>query len=194
VTARFRPAAACETEAAREGPGGQGAARPQAAANSRLTWLAMPANSGMAANRMPTQGTGSTVGLFGSAVWIERRLIAANGTARPAGIASARARSQSDRLPRPVSGASAKPTLSASVGAAGLVTKDAANVASIHMPHLPCWNSDGFSLKLLVAWPTGPASVIMPTKKPSVSARGLLSNRAFHALSNQRAPDALAAA
>jgi hypothetical protein len=49
-------------------------------------------------------------------------------------------------------------------------------------------------VEALVAWPTGPASVIMPTKKPSVSARGLLSNRAFHALSNQRAPDALAAA
>ena len=74
----------------------------------------------------------------------------------PAGTASDQAQSQLPRLPRPVSGASANPTLSATVESVGLVTKDAATVASIHMPHLPVWNSDRFSLKPLLDAPGGP--------------------------------------
>ena len=64
--------------------------------------------------------------------------LAASVASEPAGIASDQAHSQLPRLPRPLSGASAKPTLSATVESLGLVTKEAATVASIHMPHLPC--------------------------------------------------------
>ncbi len=51
------------------------------------------------------------------------------------------------RLPRPLSGASAKPTLSETVEAFGSVTNEPATVASIHMPHLPCWNRVRFSFE-----------------------------------------------
>src|SRR5215217_5581761 len=85
------------------------------------------------------------------------------------GIASDQAQSQLPRLPRPVSGASAKPTLSATVESVGLVTKEAATVASIHMPHLPCWNSARFSLKPLDEAPCGPASFISLTYMSSVA-------------------------
>src|ERR687883_213357 len=67
----------------------------------------------------------------------------------PAGIARFHAHSQLAFLPSPVLGASAKPTLSATLESFGLVTKDAATVASIHMPHLPALNSARFSLKPL---------------------------------------------
>src|SRR5690606_41865343 len=65
---------------------------------------------------------------------------AASAFSEPAGTASDQAHSELPRLPRPASGASAKPTLSATFGCLGLVTKEAATVASIHMPHLPVWN------------------------------------------------------
>lgn len=82
--------------------------------------------------------------------------LAASTFCEPAGIARFQAQSQLARLPLPVSGASAKPTLSATVDSSGLVTKEAATVASIHMPHLPCWNSARFSLKPLFEAPGGP--------------------------------------
>ena len=91
------------------------------------------------------------------------KALAAARFSEPAGIASDHAHSQLLRLPRPLSGASAKPTLSATVDSAGLVTKDAATVASIHMPHLPDWNSARFSLKPLEDAPGGPASFIRST-------------------------------
>ncbi|MNU03055.1 hypothetical protein D3C72_2469570 [compost metagenome] len=78
-------------------------------------------------------------------------------------MARFQAQSQLPRLPRPVSGASAKPTLSATVDSFGLVTNEAATVASIHMPHLPVWNSDRFSLKPFDDAPGGPASFISLT-------------------------------
>src|SRR5207237_6032943 len=76
----------------------------------------------------------------------------------PAGIARLQAHSQLAFLPSPVLGASAKPTLSATLDSFGLVTKDAATVASIHMPHLPALNSAKFSLKPFDEAPGGPAS------------------------------------
>ena len=69
----------------------------------------------------------------------------------PAGTAKAQAHNQLERTPIPLSGASAKPTLSATVESFGFVTKDAATVASIHIPHFPCWKSERFSLNPLVA-------------------------------------------
>ena len=78
-------------------------------------------------------------------------------------MASDQAHSQLPRLPSPLSGASAKPTLSATVEFFGSETKEAATVASIHMPHLPCWNSARFSLKPLDEAPGGPASFIRST-------------------------------
>src|SRR3569832_481375 len=82
----------------------------------------------------------------------------------PAGIARFQAHSQLAFLPSPVLGASAKPTLSATLESFGLVTKDAATVASIHMPHLPALNSARFSLKPFELAPGGPASFIRLTK------------------------------
>ena len=77
---------------------------------------------------------------------------AASAFCVPAGMASAQAQSQFDFLSTPSEfGARAKPTLSATSLSLGLVTKDAATVASIHMPQRPCWNSDRFSLKPLVS-------------------------------------------
>ena len=78
-------------------------------------------------------------------------------------MASDQAHSQLAFLPRPVLGASAKPTLSATVESLGLVTKEAATVASIHMAHLPALNSARFSLKPLEVAPGGPASFIRST-------------------------------
>ncbi len=85
---------------------------------------------------------------------------AASTFLEPAGIARLQAQSQLAFLPRPLFGASAKPTLSATLDSFGLVTKDAATVASIHMPHLPELNSARFSLKPLELAPGGPASFI----------------------------------
>ena len=58
---------------------------------------------------------------------------AASTFCEPAGTASDQAHSQLAFLPLPVFGASAKPTLSATEDSFGLVTKEAATVASIHM-------------------------------------------------------------
>ena len=79
------------------------------------------------------------------------------------GMPSDHAHSQLPRLPLPASGASAKPTLSATWLSSALVTKEAATVASIHMPHLPDWNSARFSLKPFDEAPGGPASFIRST-------------------------------
>ena len=84
------------------------------------------------------------------------KLLAASAFSVPAGIAKDHAHNQLPRLPRPLSGANAKPTLSATLESLGLVTKEAATVASIHMPHLPCWNNARFSLKPLEEAPGGP--------------------------------------
>src|SRR3982074_3955945 len=65
----------------------------------------------------------------------------------PAGIARFHAHSQLAFLPSPAFGASAKPTLSATLESFGLVTNDAATVASIHIAHLPALKSARFSLK-----------------------------------------------
>ena len=80
-----------------------------------------------------------------------------------AGTARLQAQSQLPRLPRPLSGASAKPTLSATWLDFGSVTIEAATVASIHIAHLPCWNSARFSLKPFDEAPSGPASFIRST-------------------------------
>ncbi len=90
----------------------------------------------------------------------ETNFCAASTFCEPAGTASDQAHSQLPRLPRPLSGARAKPTLSATLESFGLVTKEAATVASIHMPHLPELNSARFSLKPLDEAPGGPASFI----------------------------------
>src|SRR6267378_7160404 len=82
----------------------------------------------------------------------------------PAGIARFHAHSQLAFLPNPVFGASAKPTLSATWDSLGLVTKDAATVASIHIAHLPELNSARFSLKPFELAPGGPAAFITSTK------------------------------
>ena len=62
-------------------------------------------------------------------------------------MASVQAHSQLAFLPSPAFGASAKPTLSATLDSFGSVTKDAAIVASIHIAHLPELNSARISLK-----------------------------------------------
>ena len=56
------------------------------------------------------------------------------------------AQSQLAFFPSPAFGASANPTLSATFESFGLVTKEAATVASIHIAHLPALNSARFSL------------------------------------------------
>ena len=78
-----------------------------------------------------------------------------------AGMARFHAHSQLPWLSTPsLLGNWAKLTLSATVESSGSVTKLAATVASIHMPHLPCWNSDRFSLKPFEDAPGGPYSFI----------------------------------
>src|SRR5882672_8806533 len=81
----------------------------------------------------------------------------------PAGIARFHAHSQFAFLPKPALGASAKPTLSATLESFGLVTEAAATVASIHIAHLPELNSARFSLKPLELAPGGPAVFIRST-------------------------------
>src|SRR5215813_14256689 len=85
-------------------------------------------------------------------------LTAASTFFDPAGTARFQAHSQLAFLPRPALGASAKPTLSATWESLGLVTNEAATVASIHMAHLPELNSARFSLKPLELAPGGPAA------------------------------------
>ena len=85
------------------------------------------------------------------------KVLAASTFLVPAGMPRLQAHSQFARLSMPsLFGARAKPTLSATVEFLGSVTKDAATVASIQIPHLPCWNSARFSLKPLADAPGGP--------------------------------------
>ena len=88
------------------------------------------------------------------------KALAASSFSVPAGTARFQAHSQLPRLPRPLSGASAKPTWSATSESSGLVTKEAATVASIHIAHLPVWNSARFSLNPFEEAPGGPYSFI----------------------------------
>src|SRR5205807_4842511 len=74
---------------------------------------------------------------------------AASAFLEPAGMARFHAHSQLAFLPRPVLGASANPTRSATLESFGLVTSEAATVASIHMAHLPALNRARFSLNPL---------------------------------------------
>src|SRR6202035_136778 len=85
-----------------------------------------------------------------------------------AGIARFHAHSQLAFLPSPVFGASAKPTLSATLESFGLVAMEAATVASIHIAHLPESNSARFSLKPFELAPGGPAVFIRLTQVDSV--------------------------
>src|SRR5215470_13314084 len=81
----------------------------------------------------------------------------------PAGTASDHAQSQLEALPSPAFGASAKPTLSATLESFGFVTNDAATVASIQTAHFPELNRARFSLKPLVLAPGGPAAFMRST-------------------------------
>src|ERR1700744_986180 len=73
-----------------------------------------------------------------------------------AGTASAQAHSQFAPLLVASDGACAKATLSATLLCFGSVMKDAAIVASTHMPHLPSLYSASISLKLMADDPGGP--------------------------------------
>src|ERR1700674_1853741 len=86
----------------------------------------------------------------------------------PAGMARFHAHSQLAFLPSPAFGASAKPTLSATLESLGLVTKEAATVASIHIAHLPASNKARFSLKPFELAPGGPEACIRSTYVASV--------------------------
>src|SRR5215472_7932710 len=110
----------------------------------------------------------------------------------PAGMASDQAQSQFEPLQVTAQGAGAKPTLSATLDCFGSVTKEAATVASIHMPHLPELNSARFSLKPLEEAPGGPAAFIRSTYKVRAFFHSGPSNSGFHCSLNQRAPKALA--
>src|SRR6201986_1377344 len=105
----------------------------------------------------------------------------------PAGIARFQAQSQLAFLPSPVLGASANPTLSAPLEPFGLVTNEAATVASIHIAHLPALNSARFSLKPFELAPGGPASFIRPTYVESVFFHSGEVNCGSHLSSNQHA-------
>src|ERR1051325_960615 len=74
----------------------------------------------------------------------------------PAGIARDQAQSQLEPLQVTAQGAGANPTLSATLDSLGLVTKEAATVASIHMPHFPESKRARFSLNPLEEAPGGP--------------------------------------
>src|ERR1700710_2630854 len=88
---------------------------------------------------------------------------AASAVFEPAGMARFHAQSQLAFFPNPAFGASAKPTLSATLESFGLVTIEAATVASIHIAHLPELNSARFSLKPFELAPGGPAAFITST-------------------------------
>ncbi len=66
--------------------------------------------------------------------------LASSWCSEPDEIPSAQTQSQLARLPRPRSGASAKPTRSATFDVPGSVTDEAATVASIQIAHFPFWN------------------------------------------------------
>src|SRR5258708_20757604 len=82
----------------------------------------------------------------------------------PAGIARFHAHSQLAFFPSPAFRASAKPTLSATCESFGLVTKEAATVASTHIAHLPALNTPRFSFKPFALAPVGPAGFIGSTQ------------------------------
>src|SRR4030088_3450977 len=109
----------------------------------------------------------------------------------PAGIARFQAQSQLAFLPSPAFGASAKPTLLATLESFGLVTNDAATVASIHIAHLPALKSARFSLKPFELAPGGPAAFIRSTYVVSLFFHSGLSNCGCHFSSNHRAPKEL---
>src|SRR5262249_51552958 len=88
---------------------------------------------------------------------------AASVFCEPEGMASDQAHSQLDPLHVTAHGAGANPTLSGTLDSFGLVTKEAATVASIHMPHLPASNSARFSLKPFEVAPGGPSLFIRST-------------------------------
>jgi len=94
------------------------------------------------------------------------KVSAASVFCEPAGIASDHAHNQlapsfgQFSMPQ---GGGAKPTWSATWLCLGSVTKEAATVASIHMPHLPWPKSDSVSLKPFDATPGGPELVSMST-------------------------------
>src|SRR6476659_2459108 len=106
----------------------------------------------------------------------------------PAGMARFQAQSQFAFFPRPLFGASAKPTLSATVDCFGSVTNDAATVASIHLPHLQALNKARFSLKPLELAPGGPASCLRLTYVVSVVFYSGLLTCGCHFSLNQRPP------
>src|SRR4029077_9540179 len=112
----------------------------------------------------------------------------------PAGTASVQAQSQFAPLPRPAVGASAKSTLSATLDSLGLLTKEAATVASIHIPHLPALKRARFSLKPFVLAPGGPAAFMRSTENVRVLFHSGPSNSGFHFSSTQRAPNEFAMA
>src|ERR1700732_4854117 len=112
----------------------------------------------------------------------------------PAGMARFQAQSQLAFLPRPVLGASANPTLSATLESLGLVTKDAAAVASIHIPHLPALKRARFSLKPFELAPGGPASFMRSTYVTRVFFHSGLLNWGCHFSSKRRAPNEFAMA
>src|SRR5262249_62301750 len=103
----------------------------------------------------------------------------------PAGIARFQAHNQFAFLPRPVFGANAKPTLPATLESLGLVTNDAATVASIHIAHLPALNNARFSLKPFELAPGGPSFFIRSTSADNVFFHSGLSNWGSHSSSNQ---------
>src|SRR4030088_2687641 len=106
----------------------------------------------------------------------------------PAGMARLHAHSQLAFLPSPAFGASAKPTLSATLESLGLVTIEAATVASIHIPHLPELNSARFSLKPFELAPGGPAAFIRSTFPVRVFFHSGWSHCGCHFSSIKRAP------
>src|SRR5258708_34160136 len=116
---------------------------------------------------------------------------AASSFFEPAGMARFHAQSQLAFFPNPAFGASAKPTLSATVESLGLVTNEAATVASIHIAHLPELNSARFSLKPFELAPGGPAAFMRSTEVDRVFFHSGLSNCGCHFSSNQRAPKEL---
>src|SRR5690606_22775008 len=100
----------------------------------------------------------ATSSVYSLLVAQEMNFCAASALVEDAGTARFHDHSQLPWLSTPsLVGKIAKPTLSATVEFFGSETKEAATVASIHVPHLPCWHSVTFSLKPLEEAPAGPA-------------------------------------
>ena len=105
----------------------------------------------------------ATSSMYSREVAHSMNVFASSACLVPAG--TARAHAQSQLAPREVTatGACAKATLSATFDWRESVTKLAAMVASIHIPHLPSFISARISLKLLASDPGGPYSVSRST-------------------------------